>query len=56
MNETKNGSPPVGDPENKMKTITNDDICQVLVEQQSRIVNEVNSNINDETARSTNED
>lgn len=51
MEKTKNSPPPVKDPNRIRKEETGDDIRQVLVEQQSRIVNEVNDNIDDESVR-----
>ena len=54
--EKKKVSPPKKDHEATIKTSANDDIQRVLVEQQSNIINEVNSNINDENGRSNDED
>lgn len=51
MDKTKKSSPPVKDPKTIRKEETGDDIRQVLVEQQSRIVNEINDNIDEEDVR-----
>ncbi|MBU1171831.1 MAG: hypothetical protein KKD44_19935 [Proteobacteria bacterium] len=55
MSEKKIVSPPKKPHEIAMENETNDDIQRVLLEQQSRIINEVNSNINAENGRSNDE-
>lgn len=56
MDEAKKASPHGTLVEGTTKNEIIDDIHRVFVEQQSKIINEINSNINEESCRRSDED